>query len=410
MLGTNEASNLFRQTYPRGMLVFFYGFIWIIAALAGYILLDSFVAPDNSVGMILVTATVTSALAGAVGGATAMLSRLHQHMSISQNFQNQSLGSYLLQPVIGIVVGVIVLYLIVILPALLFNYAIHREFLFVETVTSPVFVALQILLSWTGGFYQRQGLEQIKSLTKSDTIPELEPEDFDEDAPFHFKDVYTYQRNMFRWSYTWGLFIFFYGIFWLVILTVTYLMASDLFATLEAGSHTTAAALILAAWPAAAAGGMGGTFGLFKDLYNHVSIKQDFHRQHLMSYLVQPIVGFMLGFLMYFLLASGFLAISNDDGSTMAVGSGAVIMLQLLLGWIAGFRQQTVTDLIQRLIQSLISIFKRLGRKLMSNPLGWFKKAERDKILADIAEEQERSVFSSIDPDDPPDFVWHRRG
>ena len=58
--------------------------------------------------------------------------------------------------------------------------------------------------------------------------------------------------------------------------------------------------VFLAALPVAAAGGLDGVVNLFKELYEHVSVAQDFHRQQVMSYLVQPVIGFILGLAMYF--------------------------------------------------------------------------------------------------------------
>ena len=137
---------------------------------------------------------------------------------------------------------------------------------------------------------------------------------------------------------------------------------------------------------------MGGVCSLWYDLYWHVSVKQDFHRQHLMSYLVRPIIGFVFGFVMYFLLASGYLTFASEDGEPRVVDSATVIMVQLLLGWIAGFRQQTVSDSVQGLIQELVSLFKRAVRLL--NPVTWFKKAQQEEVLDDIA--AQRSLFSGI--------------
>ena len=54
MPDTVEAPDVFRQTYPRGMLIFFYGVIWIVGALAGYIVLDPYLAANNSVAMAFV--------------------------------------------------------------------------------------------------------------------------------------------------------------------------------------------------------------------------------------------------------------------------------------------------------------------------------------------------------------------
>lgn len=402
MLETTDASDLFKQSYSRGIILFFYGLAWIIAALGGYILLDSFLASGSGVGAILLTATVTSALAGAIGGATAMLARLYKQIAITLTFQHEKMASYLWQPFIGMGIGMAVLYIVVIPPSLLVNFVIQGEFQFVEMLVKPSFVAIQILLSWTGGFYQREGLAKIRTLALRTEPIVQSPDSIDKDSPTFYKDWVDYHRNMTRWSYTWGLFLFFYGLLWLFGMVAGYLLTAAQIAAFQSGSHTVALMLMLNAWPAAAAGAVGGVFNLFKDLYRHISVKQDFHRQHLMSYLVQPVIGLVLGMVMYFLVASGYLVIRNDDGSTMTVGSEAVFALQLLLGWIAGFRQHTVTDFIQKLIKDIVAFFKRAGRILL-NPKNWFDKVKRERALREAAESP--SVFAAID-EDTADSVW----
>jgi hypothetical protein len=353
--------------------------------------------------MAFVVATWTSALAGGIGGTTAMLGRLYRHVSFERDIHNQPIRPYLLKPVVGVVAGIIVLYVVAIPGAFLIYFAVNRELVVQEILTTSTFVALQILLGWAAGFYQREGIEKIKSAARGDKV-DFEIESFDKDSPFHYKDVVQYERNLRRWSYTWGLFIFFYGIAWLTGLAMALLLTREQVANLESSSYTVTTALILSAWPAAAAGAVGGVFSIFRYLYEHVSLKQDFHRQHLMSYLVEPVIGFVLGLVMFFLFASGYLTLTNDDGSQMTTAPTAVLTLQLLLGWIAGFRQQTVTDFVQRLIRGLIAFFKRVIRLLL-NPKAWFKKVEREKMLTEIAEE--RSVFSSLGPEDTPSGqVW----
>ena len=406
MVGSTAGQNLFRKSYTRGLILFFYGLLWLIATLAAYIGLDSLFSAGSS---SLVMATWAAALAGGLGGATAMLSRLYRHVSIEQDILEQSVLSYLIQPVIGLIAGVLVLYIVSIPIALVINFVVSREILFADILASSSFTATQMLLAWIAGFYQRRGLDKIRSMTRSSgkekqLAPVKQTEELDEDAPFYFKAWFQRHRQMIRWSYTWGVFLFAYAIVWLVGLVVLFLATEGIAASLESSSQTAATSLILAAWPAAAAGALGGVCSLLYDLYRHVSIEQDFHRQHLMSYLVQPIVGLVFGLIIYLLLASGYLVITAERGSTGVVDSPTVIMIQMLLGWIAGFRQQYITDWTQALIQHLVSLVKSMLAVL--HPRNWFNRASRDEALTQVGQETDLFKLSKTQEAGSSDRKW----
>jgi uncharacterized membrane protein len=397
MVATTKVQHLFRKTYPRGLVLFFYGLLWLVATLAAFIELD----PLLSAGSSLIVATWAAALAGGLGGATGMLSRLSRHVSTEQDIHKQSVLSYLIQPFIGLVAGILVLYLVSIPIGLAINFVISRELLFTEILASSSFTAIQMVLAWLAGFYQRRGLDKIRSFTRqsSPTPVAAEPSavgGLDEDDPLFFKAWSRHQKQMIRWSYSWGVFLFIYAIAWMIGFLALFLATEGTVASMENRGYTAVTSLILAAWPAAAAAGLGGACSLLYDLYRHVSLEQDFHRQYLMSYLVQPIVGFVFGLVVYLLLASGYLVITTERGSTGVVDSSAVIMLQLLLGWIAGFRQQYVTDWTQQLIQHLVSVIKSILAAL--HPRNWFNKANRDEALSQLG--QEGDLFRLPQPEE----------
>jgi hypothetical protein len=106
---------------------------------------------------------------------------------------------------------------------------------------------------------------------------------------------------------------------------------------------------IRAAWFSALAGGIGGVIGILYSLYWHVAYKQDFDRQYVMYYLVQPIMGFVLGSVVYFIITAGFL-FANSSGM---LGTGTATVIQILAGWIAGFRQRLVYELIDKIVQKV---------------------------------------------------------
>ena len=409
MVAVDNSSVFFRQSYAKGVPLFIYGLAWLAGLLAGYLWLDRFFTAAPGLPGALLAATWSAGLAGAMGGATALLSRLYQHVSIRQDFQRQPLLIYLIQPVAGLIAGLLSLYLVSIPGALILNFVTELDLflqnLSLETVlpglaslvsgmmanlanvsTSSTFIAIQILAAWIAGFYQQIGFSKLKAIGQRlmagpESAP-LFPTQLDENEPLFFKQWVQQRRQMTRWSYTWGLFLIFYGIVWLVGLLGLYLLNRSW------GSSQATVSLILAALPAALAGGCGGVFSLLYDLYRHVSIKQDFHRQHLMSYLVQPVIGFVFGLVMYLFVASGYLSLRSmfdPAGAPPVVDAPMLIMIQLTLGWIAGFRQQAVTEMIQRVVEGLFALAKAVVA--FFNPANLFNQARRQEQAVEISEE-----------------------
>lgn len=416
VVAVDNSRELFFQSYARGLVVFIYGLAWLVGLLAGYLLVDRLFGAPTMLLATVAAATWSAGLAGAMGGTTMMLTHLYQHMSIKQDFQRQSLLLYFIQPMAGLIAGVLSLYLISIPGALIFDFVTELD-LFLQNISlmtffpalssligqmianlsqvmaSPTFMALQILVAWIAGFYQQVGFVRIKSAgqrfvagPRSETTTLPAAPELDENEPLFFKLWVQHRRQMFRWSYTWGLFILLYGLAWLVGLLIGYLLTGAWLAGLAESGHA-ALQLILAAGPAAVAGCCGGVFSLLNDLHQHVSIKQDFHRQHLMSYLVQPVTGFIFGLVMYLFIASGYLSLSAIANQEVSLGVAAppVIMIQLVLGWIAGFRQQAIIDIIQRIVEGVIALFKAI--LAFFNPANLFDQVRRQEKAEEISKE-----------------------
>jgi hypothetical protein len=162
------------------------------------------------------------------------------------------------------------------------------------------------------------------------------------------------KRNIRRWSYTWGLFVFFYALAALGVFVAGYLLSNLMNTMFISGNESLKA--VAAAWFSALAGGVGGSLGILYSLYWHVAFKQDFDKQYIMYYLVQPVMGFFLGFAVYFIVASGFLLVnfainSGTNSSSDVLSATTVIAIQVLLGFIAGFRQRFVLEMIDKIVQ-----------------------------------------------------------
>lgn len=166
------------------------------------------------------------------------------------------------------------------------------------------------------------------------------------------------KRNIRHWSYTWGMGVFFYALAWLALFAVGFIrsdLIEMLFGVVLSESSDTLRA-VAAAWYSGLAGGIGGGIGILYSLYWHVAFKQDFDPQYIMYYLVQPVMGFFLGFVVYFFVASGFLLVNfaiNSEATTTGdvLASTTVIAIQVLLGFTAGFRQRFVLEMIDKVVQ-----------------------------------------------------------
>jgi hypothetical protein len=95
-------------------------------------------------------------------------------------------------------------------------------------------------------------------------------------------------------------------------------------------------------------GGIGGVVGALYSLWWHISEQQDFDRHYLTWYLVQPLLGLVLGGIVFLLMAGGFLLLQvnlqDPDAST------AARLLPYLTAVLAGFRQNFVYEQFNRLM------------------------------------------------------------
>lgn len=163
------------------------------------------------------------------------------------------------------------------------------------------------------------------------------------------KTMLIRKRTIRRWSYTWGLFIFFYGVLWLIIGGTGYFIVNDPITTGWLGDWRN---LIdpRAVWFSALAGGIGGAIGILYNLYRHVADAQDFDRHYVKSYLLQPLKGFLLGGLVYVIVAVIFFLFGARSFSTTAraeelLTSRTDVAISIVIGWLAGFRPRSIPEL-----------------------------------------------------------------
>ena len=150
-----------------------------------------------------------------------------------------------------------------------------------------------------------------------------------------------------RWGSIYGALIL--GYEFLFFLAFAAVLAFDQPLAAWVGSFTGAASAvsmrdILPFWDTMIWGGIGGVLGALYSLYWHVTEKQDFDRQFNMWYVVQPVMGGMLGAFIYLIVLSGMLAMNT--GTTTAS-----IWFPSAIACLSGFRQKFIFELLDKLME-----------------------------------------------------------
>ena len=142
--------------------------------------------------------------------------------------------------------------------------------------------------------------------------------------------------------------VFVYEVVWLALLLLGLVFATPL---AELFTHTgniagATASDVFPFWNTLMWGGIGGIIGALYALWWHVSDQQDFDRQYMMWYLVQPIMGVVLGGIVFLLLTGGFLLLQIKPSDPNA----GARLLPYLVAVLAGFRQNFIYNQLDRLI------------------------------------------------------------
>lgn len=150
--------------------------------------------------------------------------------------------------------------------------------------------------------------------------------------------------------------IFTYEVIWLIFLSAFALVTTVGGTTFSAwvayllgvtpdGERLNWAVLFLStlAW-----GGIGGVTSALWSLYYHISIQRDYDPVENLWYYSQPVLGMVLGGIVFLIMGAGFLVVQVDlAGQDAALGAR---LLPAAIAVIAGFRQTVVLDLIERAI------------------------------------------------------------
>lgn len=106
-------------------------------------------------------------------------------------------------------------------------------------------------------------------------------------------------------------------------------------------------------------GGIGGVVGALYTLWWHISETQNFDRNYMMWYMVQPLMGLVLGGIMFLVLTGGFLILQVDISSEKA--STGARLLPYLTAVLAGFRQNFIYEQLERLMALFTPATKKTG-------------------------------------------------
>jgi hypothetical protein len=163
------------------------------------------------------------------------------------------------------------------------------------------------------------------------------------------QSILTRRRQTVRWTNTYGWLTFFYEGIWVWVLAVGIFYAPRLVSSITA-TFGAAESLVSVEqlWNTAAWGGVGGVLGALYSLYWHAAKVKDFDKQYLMWYVVQPVIGLIIGAALHVIIGAGFLTLIGEA----AVTQGTPLRLfPYALAVIAAFRQRFILELVDRVIQ-----------------------------------------------------------
>ncbi len=99
-------------------------------------------------------------------------------------------------------------------------------------------------------------------------------------------------------------------------------------------------------------GGIGGVTSALWSLYHHISIDRDYNPVENLWYYSQPVLGMVLGGFVFLVFSAGFLVVQIDlNAENAAMGAR---LLPAAIAVVAGFRQNMVLDLVERIVSLIV--------------------------------------------------------
>ena len=233
----------------------------------------------------------------------------------------------------------------------------------IERIDALVIEAAQILS------VDRNLEEALRLLREARDITLERPRQFDE-AEYRVarvKAMLARKQNISRWSLIYGYPVLVYEVIWFLLFLGSFLFDHALAVFIAHTTGTTFSDMarlslehIFPLWNTMAWGGIGGVVGSLYSLYWHAAVEQDFDKQYLMWYIVQPIMGIILGGIVYLIIAAGFLSVQvltaqapTLTEAAQAMATPAVKAFHSVVACVAGFRQRFVYEMLDRVVQAL---------------------------------------------------------
>ncbi len=161
-------------------------------------------------------------------------------------------------------------------------------------------------------------------------------------------------RDARAWGSTYGVRLLAYELAWLAVLLILLIFERPIAVAIsslwQAAGPVTGMSMLFPMWATMVWGGIGGVVGALYSLHWHVSVLQDFDRQQWMYYVVHPIMGIVLGGIIYLVASAGFLAMGAD---VTRLNEEQLRWLPALIACLAGFRQKFAYELLDRIMQVL---------------------------------------------------------
>ncbi|TEU10920.1 MAG: hypothetical protein E3J21_24880 [Anaerolineales bacterium] len=215
-----------------------------------------------------------------------------------------------------------------------------------------------------------KGLEDALSLLREARDISIErPRQFDQ-AEYRVAKVRAMlerKQNISRWSLIYGYPVLIYECVCFLLLLGSLLFDHSLAVFIANAAGTAFADMaslsmehIFPLWNTMAWGGIGGVVGSLYSLYWHAAVEQDFDKQYLMWYIVQPVMGLILGGIVYLIIASGFISVqvltaqaTDFSEASQAMANPAIKAFHSVVACVAGFRQRFVFEMLDRIVQVL---------------------------------------------------------
>ncbi|MCL4301278.1 MAG: hypothetical protein KJ077_36590 [Anaerolineae bacterium] len=328
--GVVNSRKLQRKSSLLALLTFGYAVIWLIVFIAGIVFTGNINSAiqnlsGQSGALAAMDAAWYSALYGGIGSITSILFGLYQKGKIKELFNYSDFLIALTQPINGFFLAAVA-HLTITIFFLTFN---------ASGATSQFTVILQVIVGWLVGLRQWQvgiRLARIEAVGKAYLDRRL--------SAVTPSNAAISKWNLQSGQVGWSLFIFVYGLIWLIVFIGAIIFVGNLaiFVQPLVSQSDIWRIMVGAIWYSALWGGIGSVVSSLFSLYGVRETRRKSTFQSIRFSLLQPILGFLFGAASHFVVVVVFLFLFD----TSAVFSQMFVIMQLVVAWLAGLLQRFV--------------------------------------------------------------------